>query len=246
MALAILRKIGLSEGEATVYTALLEAGRSPLSRIHERTGIERRNIYDILNKLIERGLVTYVTENRRRFFQAGHPSTLVGYLDAKGDELERTKRAVQKELPSLVGTFLAKRPAVSAEIFRGHDGMKAAWEDILREKEIRFIGSGRYVPKTLPRFFRSWNARRIARRMKLFNLVRAELRKEIRKPYPLEYIRYLPPEFSGNPAVVAIYGNKTTLLLLGTEFFAFVIESKELADNYRDYFRFLWSNVAKR
>ena len=53
MTLEILRKIGLSEGEIKVYNALLDLGTSSLNQIHEKTGIERRNIYDILNKLIE-------------------------------------------------------------------------------------------------------------------------------------------------------------------------------------------------
>ena len=61
MQLELLRKIGLSEGEVKIYTALLDLGLSPINKIHERTGIERRNIYDILNKLIERGLEVLAT-----------------------------------------------------------------------------------------------------------------------------------------------------------------------------------------
>ena len=60
----ILRNIGLSEGEITIYSALLDLGKAPVNKIHEKVGIERRNIYDILNKLIERGLVSYINENK--------------------------------------------------------------------------------------------------------------------------------------------------------------------------------------
>ena len=62
MELEYLRKIGLTSGEIKVYSAVLEIGASSLNKIHEKTGIERRNIYDILNKLIEKGLVSYVIE----------------------------------------------------------------------------------------------------------------------------------------------------------------------------------------
>ena len=73
----ILRKIGLSDGEIKVYSALLDLRRSPVNKIHEKTGIERRNIYDILNKLIEKGLVSYTIEKGKKTYQCTHPNKLV-------------------------------------------------------------------------------------------------------------------------------------------------------------------------
>ncbi len=61
----------------------------------------------------------------------------------------------------------------------------------------------------------------------------------------LEDIKFLPKEFSGNPTVIGIYGNKVTNFIFGDEFFAFVIESKELAENYKRYHKYLWDKVAK-
>ncbi len=55
----------------------------------------------------------------------------------------------------------------------------------------------------------------------------------------------LPKEFSGNPTVICIFGNKVVNFILDKELFAFVIECKELADNYRRYHKYLWNNVAK-
>ena len=71
------------------------------------------------------------------------------------------------------------------------------------------------------------------------------MRKEIDKPMELERIRFLPKEFSGNPAVIGIYGDKVVNIQYGQEPFAFVIESKELAENYRRYHTYLWENVAE-
>ena len=244
MALEILRKIGLSDGEIKVYSALVDLGASPLSKIHEKTGTERRNIYDILNKLIERGLVTYIEENKRRLFQISHPNKIIGYIEEKKHELDKTKEEIEKEMPSIIEQFKFKKPEINAEIYRGTEGVKAVWEDMLNYKEIYWIGSGRYVPKKLPHFFANWNKRRIKLKVKWFNLFRAEMIKEA-KPMPLEHVRFLPKEFSVNPSVVCIYGNKTVNFLLGEDFFAFVIENKEIAENYKKYHKYLWDNVAK-
>ena len=70
-------------------------------------------------------------------------------------------------------------------------------------------------------------------------------KKEIAKPYALKQIRFLPREFSGNPTVIGVYGNKVGNFMFGKDLFVFVIESKELAENYRHYFDYLWKNVAK-
>jgi sugar-specific transcriptional regulator TrmB len=241
----LLREIGLSEGEIKVYSALLDIGRAPLNRIHEKTGIERRNIYDILNKLIERGLVTYVLENKRRFFQLSHPTKIVGYIEEKRLGLGKTKEALEKELPQIIEKFSAAKTEIGAEIFRGPEGIKAVWEDMLNHKGIYWLGSGRYVPKKFPSFFAQWNKKRIVKKIRIYNLLRQEMRREIGKPWQFESTRFLPKEFSGNPIVIAIWGNKLGNFLYGESLFAFVIESKELADSYRLYHKYLWEKVAK-
>jgi len=244
MSLEILKKIGLSDGEITVYSALLDLGKVPVNKIHQRTGIARRNIYDILNRLIERGLISYVIENKRRLFQISHPNKIIGYIEEKKHELDKTKKDIEKEMPLIIEKFKFTKPEMNAEIYRGIEGVKSVWEDMLNYKEIYWIGSGRYIPKKYPVWFANWNNRRIKLKIKMFNLFRAELKKEV-KLFKFEHGKFLPKEFSVNPAVTCIYGNKIVNFLFGEDFFAFVVESKEIAENYKSYHKYLWDNIAK-
>ena len=244
MELEILREVGLSEGEIKVYRALLEIGLGTVNEVHEKTGIERRNIYDILNKLIERGLVTYIEEDKKKSFQLAHPMKIISYLEDKKGQLELTKKKVQKIIPSMIEQFKSEKPKIRAETYRGQEGIKSIWEDMLNYKEICWIGSGRYVPKQFPAFFQHWNKRRIKLKIQWFNLLRNEMKKEV-KAMPFETIKFLPQEFSGNPTVTCIYGDKVVQFLFGKNLFAFIIESKELAENYRAYHQYLWEKVAK-
>ncbi len=246
MSLAVLRKLGLSPGEVTVYDAILHLGSAPMNKIHERVGIERRNIYDILNKLIERGVVTYVTENRNRYFRSAHPSKLISLIEEHESELVRVKEEVSKQLPAITKLFEATRPSINSEIFRGEEGMKAAWDDMIEHGDIYWIGAGRYMPKKFPHYFASWNRKRVERNIRIHNILRGELAKEIKQPFTKETLRFLPEEFSGNPTVIGIWGNKVGNFLFGDELFVFVIESKELADNYRRYHAYLWKHVCKK
>ncbi len=245
MEFEILEKVGLSKGEIKVYDAILNLGITSINKIHEETGIERRNIYDIINKLIERGLITYVTENKKRLFQATHPNKIMGYLEEKKQDLDRIKEQLAKEMPSLISRFQSKKPELKAEIYRGKEGIKAVWEDMLNYKENYFIGSGRYAMKLMPNFWYNFNRRRIKLGVKWYNLLRDEMKKEV-KAERYEFIKFLPKEFSVNPLVIFIYGNKVANVLWSPDFFAFVIESKDIAENYKKYHRYLWDNVARQ
>ena len=59
-------------------------------------------------------------------------------------------------------------------------------------------------------------------------------------------MRFLQPEFSGNPIVISVFGDKTANFIFGDEIFVFVIESSKVAENYRRYHKYLWDNVAKQ
>lgn len=240
MDLKELEVLGLTRGGIKVYSAILNNGISSINDIHERTGLERRAIYDIVNKLIEKGVITYFVEKGKRRFQCSPPNKLIEELNIKKQEILNLERII----PSIKEIYASSRPRISSEVFRGAEGIKAVWEDMLNYKEIHWIGSGRYVPKMYPVFFANWNKRRIKLKVRMLNLIRRELIKEVR-PFRLECVKFLPEEFSGNPTVIGIYGNKVINFLFGEQLFAFSIENKELADNYRRYHNYLWDNVAK-
>ncbi len=240
----ILKKAGLSDGEVKVYSALLDSGNSPINKIHEKTGMERRNIYDILNKLIEKGLIVYTEENKKRRFNLSHPNKIIAYLEEKKAEIDNTEKEISKILPQMIEKFNSEKMEINSEVFRGQEGIKAVWEDMLNYKEIRWIGSGNYVPNKFPAFFNNWNKKRIKSKIDSFHLFRYETRDKLIKD--IGFSRILPEEFSGNPTVTAIYGNKVAQFLFGDYLFAFVIESKDLSENYNKYHKYLWEKVGKK
>jgi len=244
MSIEVLRKIGLSQGELKVYSAMLYSGFCTVNRIHEKTGIERRNIYDILNKLIRRGFVTYITENRKRLFQISNPKKIIDYIEERKSDLEKVESEVKKSLPLIEKQFNLRQPEIGSEIYRGDNGIKAIWEDMLHSDALYWIGAGRYTPKKFPAWAKNWNKRRVKLGIMLYNLLRNEMKGKI-DSWEMEECRFLPKEFSVNPAVISIHGDKVAHLLLGKDVFGFVIQSREIAENYRKYHKYLWDNAAK-
>lgn len=245
MDLEVLRKIGLSEGEIKVYNALLNIGVSSINNIHEKVNIDRRNIYDILNKLIERGLVAYIEENGKRTFRVSNPDKLISYIEEKKSGLDEVKSKLSKLMPQMQEIFKSKEEEMFAEIFKGPEGIKAVWDDMLNYDNIYWIGSGFYVPDRFPAFWEDWNRRRIKKKVGSYHLFRYEKRSDFIKKNGKFKGKFLPKEFSGAPTVTVTYGNKVAQMLFGENISVFVIQSKELADNYKAYHKYLWDKVAK-
>ena len=66
MDLPELNELNLTTGQIKVYQALLEYGTAGIHKIQEKTGLERRAIYDIINKLRKKGIVSYTIEKGKR------------------------------------------------------------------------------------------------------------------------------------------------------------------------------------
>ena len=246
MNLEILRKIGLTNGETRVYGSILELGSAPVSKIHERTGLERRSVYDILNKLIEKGLISYITEKKKKFYQISHPNKILTFIEEKEDELKNIKGDIKKEIPQILELYDSQKQQIKAEVYRGKEGIKSIFEDMLNYKKNYFIGGGFYIMDLLPYYWPQYNKRRIKKEVHWYSLSLYETkRREIPEKRFFD-LKYLPEELSINPSVVFIFGNKIANVLWGKEWFAFIVESKEIADSYRRYHEYLWCNIAKK
>jgi HTH-type transcriptional regulator, sugar sensing transcriptional regulator len=245
MNLEILKKIGLSDGEIKVYLALLEIGATSINNIHKKVGMDRRNIYDILNKLIEKGFISYIEENKKRTFKTTNPNKILSYIAEKKENLNDIEKEAKKIIPLMQTIFKTEKEELFSEIFRGSEGLKASWDDMLNYDAIYWIGSGNYVPDRYPAFWKDWDKRRAKRKIKSLHLFRFEKKNEVNKKLVKEY-KFLPKEFSGNATVTAIYGDKVSQMLFGKNILVFVIKSKDLAENYKNYHKYLWNHVAKK
>ena len=77
----LLRETGLSHNEARIYEALLHLGEASVQQISNRSKVHRRNVYDSLQKLMERGLASEVFIKGEKHFKAINPRRLLEYTD---------------------------------------------------------------------------------------------------------------------------------------------------------------------
>jgi len=245
MQLDNLKELGLSEGQISVYSAVLDFGIGSLNRIHEKTGIERRNIYDILNKLIEKGLISYTIEKGKRTYQCTHPNKILEEIKLKKSALQN----LEKQLPQIHEMFDISKPEIRAEVFRGNEAIKSLLEESLEYKEQYWIGGNSGVESTpMKNWFKHWMQRRVDRRVIMHDLVDygtflEGLNPNDIKTHKKNYYKYcrLPKELK-SPMVVLIFGDKVAQILWSKQSFAFVLESTEIKESFMRYFEYFWED----
>ncbi|MDO8556079.1 MAG: helix-turn-helix domain-containing protein [Nanoarchaeota archaeon] len=238
-----LKELGLSEGTIKIYEALLQLGPSSLTKIQQKTGMERRNIYDILNKLIEQGLTSYTNEQKKRIYQITNPKTIQEKIQEKRNKLQ----ALEQELPSIFSAYNDKKQPVTATIYRGIEGIKNLLEETLEHKEQHWLGGNSGVEQTqLKNWFKHWMQKRADKKIMMYDLVDKGTYLEGLEPEKTGkhkhhyYERQELPEKLKSPLVIVIYGNKIAQILWLKQPFAFVIESTEAKESFMKWFNYFW------
>ena len=242
-----LEKIGLKEKEAKVYIALLKKGSSLANSLSKETEILRSSIYDYLDILVDKGFVSYAIKSGKKYFTAVNPKKI---LDNFEEQREKEELALKEIVPKLVELQNISKKKANVEIFEGKEGMKSVFSYILKDspKEILVYGSSGVSYKLLPFFMEHWHKQRIKQRISakiIYNNV-SESRERIKKGPSIKFmnIKFMPiKNFSLTGTL--IYHNKVLITMWNPEMpLAIVIESEEIAKDYKDNFKILWE-IAK-
>lgn len=123
-----LRNLGLTDYETKVYLALLEIGEGTSGDIIKKADIHTGKIYEILESLKNKGLVSEITKNNIKNYSATQPERIFDYLNVKKRELEKTESDISAIMPLLLEKVKsATKKPVKIEIYTGFEGMKTAF-----------------------------------------------------------------------------------------------------------------------
>jgi sugar-specific transcriptional regulator TrmB len=119
-----LQNLGLSSKEAKLYLAVLELGEANIQQIAFKSGVKRTTVYDVINSLKEKRLLTEITKGKKTFFSAEDPRKLESQLDER-------KETLKKILPELLSitNLLDKKPTI--KFYEDNEGIKEVYKDTL-------------------------------------------------------------------------------------------------------------------
>lgn len=232
-----LAELGLSPKEVDVYLALLTLESTTIFEIKNKAKVSRMSIYEILQKLLDKGLISFAIKDGKKHYQAANPERLRDLLKEKEATLENL-------LPELLSKFKESKSKTNVEVFVGKEGMKTITNKILKVgKPICVMdGEGRifeFLKYYLPRF--------IEKRVKSdisAKVIYCESFRKNKFTAPITETRYVSQDYA-SPTSITIYGDNVNLLIFSENPIAIHIQSREVAKSYLDYFNLMW-NVGKK
>jgi HTH-type transcriptional regulator, sugar sensing transcriptional regulator len=244
----VLKKAGLTDGESKVYLALIKLGESTIGSILEESQVTKSIIYRILERLIEKGLVSYVIKGEFKHYQAAPPNQLLDYIDSQKGKLDETRKDLVKALPELL-LRRSSQKLNQATIYEGFKGIMTVYEkrfEKLKEGD-EYLNLG--LPAIQPEHYHAfWEKDHVIRAKKK---IRAKLLYDVdvsddvlinRNGYKYCDARRMPLDIQ-TPAWILIY-NDTVVIAIpqGIQPLAIEIVNKEVADSFRKYFNWFWEN----
>ncbi len=245
----ILEQIGLSRNEIKVYFALLELEQSSATPIVRKAGVPNSKVYPTLDKLIKKGLVSFVIKNNVKYFQASDPKHLIGILSDKEKQIALQKTEIEELIPQIALKKSFGKNIQEANVYEGFEGMKSAFNNILsslqkgEEYYVFTLGDELKTPQLI-RFFRDYHKKRIEQEIKTRLIANENLRESFKTQHTYKEmrVRFTKQEL---PTGIFIYADKVMTVVWGETPTAFVISSQNNALQYRKFFEETWEKAKK-
>ena len=130
-----LIEIGLTKNQAEVYLEILKHSEQSGGEIAKTLSIDRSFVYNIINSLIDKGLVSHITKGKVRLYNSADPENLLKEIEEKRNKINK----VVEELKSLKEQTKTEN---SVNVYEGKAGLKAYIRDLLDSDYFETLGGG--------------------------------------------------------------------------------------------------------
>ncbi len=238
----VLLDVGFSEKEIAIYIALLSLGKGIVTKISRTASISRTTTYDILDSLVQKGLVNISGKEPKQEYIAEPPEKLEKFIreeiEKKNSNLNRIKDIIP-ELRSI--SKEGERPKI--KFYEGLDGLIEVYDDTLTAKEpIVAYACYEDMEPLIPKYFETYYKRRVKNKIFARGIVPETPMAIEHKKRDVEEMRELtliPNDKYNFTPDIEIYDNKVTIASW-KEKLGIIIESHEIADAMKKIFELAW------
>lgn len=237
-----LQTLGLAKNEALIYETLVKYGQLGVSSLSVKSGIHRRNVYDTVARLVDKGLLFEVLGEAENIYCAVDPSKLREMLAEK-------EAALNKQLPDLQNLYAATPPTSAVYLLKGKEGWKQVMRDILRLKsDVHTIAAnGGWNERNLGPFFGQFTKQALQIGINFYIIYDAGSRKESAIKQLDPFRRFLPQAYK-TASAIDIFADRVVINANiksdapSDEDISIVIVNQSIADSYRRWWQFMWDN----
>lgn len=247
MELTELIKLGFNKNEAKVYLALIKFGKSDARRLINETKFHKNIVYDNLEKLIDKGLVSFILEGKKKIFQIASSDSLVNFFKEKEEEIKEKEESaikISKEISKIAKSLLSKQEAM---IFRGVKGIRSFYNQTLEEgKDYVVFGAPQQSIDIMGElFWRNYNVKRIAKKMNVRMIFNPSIKKygeTIKNKFTK--VKYFDKDFEPM-SETHIQKDLVAIIVWTKEPILFLIRDELVAQSYKKFFEDMWKQAKK-
>ncbi len=241
-----LKKAGLTGGEARVYLAITELGETTVGNIVDKSKVTKSIIYQILEKLIEKGLISFIYKEKTKYFQAAPPDNLITFLENQKKSIEDTEKEIKEILPQLLlKRAYSKKSNVT--VYEGFKGIMTVYtkrfEVLKKGEEYLNFGLPAIQPEHHHAFWEKDHKERVKRKIKARLLYNQKVSDKIlknRNSYWGCDARRMPFDIE-TPSWILLYKDTVVIAIpQGINPIAIEINNPEIARSFERYFEWYW------
>jgi sugar-specific transcriptional regulator TrmB len=235
----VLEHLNIEGKKADVYLACLEMGGATAYAIAKKVGLKRPTAYDVLNQLMNDGLVYKTFKKKIKYFFPADPDRLLKKIKEREEEIISI-------MPMLQNLYNAPKIKPYIRYFEGKEGIKEMYEDSLKslkrgDEILAYVGDD--VLKYLPQHASWYVSERVKRGIRLRGIYKntGSILEYIKKNQEqLRAAKVLDEKLFPVQNETNIYGNKIAIASYGREMFGMIIESAEIAKAQKAVFELAW------
>lgn len=240
MDFSILEDLGLTPAEIKVYLSLLELGSASAGIILRKSGLQNSVMHRALNSLIDKAIINYILEGKRKLYQATDPENFFNYIESKKVKFEEI-------LPQLKAKQKFSEKQENVTIFKGIRGINEVYRQLREEKAKEYLsfGGGEQCERRMgTAWWNNHHIKRIQNKLSARQIFDETVRKfgaELIKK-PLSKVRYLPAEFAQFQETVVV-GNLVAITIFTENAYSILMRDHFVAEGYKKHFELLWKTA---
>jgi sugar-specific transcriptional regulator TrmB len=229
----ILENLGFEGREIKIYLSLLKNREQTALEISRNVNVDRTTVYDILQRLKEKGVVSFIVKNKTKHFNSLSAEELLVYYKEKYNSLKEI-------IPNLKNISDEQKEVLNVEVFEGVNGLKTVVKDLIESKNNYKVIGLRKAYDDIFGYFKN---------AALIRLNEAKVREKAIVSSGEEFAKLKKGNYRYLDSKII---SKTTTVIYGDVVLFFIwkissvvrMKSKILASVQEEYFNLLWE-IAK-
>ncbi len=240
----LLVKFGLTKNESLIYLTLIKLKESKVGAIIKESSFKSGKIYEFLDSLVKKGLISFITKNNVKYFYANSPKKVLDYIKLKKDNLDEQEKEFRNILPDLDRYYQKKVNSCDVKVYEGIEGIRTALlfllEKMPKDSEILTFGandnSNRDIILSWSKYEEICKKNNIKSKFIMSSWTNEDIKRRKKVKNSLKEFRYLKGEDISNFTI-----GKDIILIFNFEIKNCIsIENQTHSTQFRRLFELLW------